>query len=344
MDCSAPERAGSDGANQDLKPGLLPSPPFAEARRHAARHGCDLAVAGNIGLGSLICFAPVAEALARRLGRPIRLLTAPYRHYRNTDLAPADRYPVWQNNPYVGAIVDADAIDPQIDYELCQEAHNYCQSGHNVENMLAAYGLRPRRLRGSLHLDAAEQRAALETLAHLPRPVICLSPHAESAPPPDSPWHLERWRQLVERLDGRAGFFQVGFDDFGRRPLPVFAPSATIRQMMALIWAADAYVGVDGGPSHIATALETPAVVLWDAVRKVGLEEAKHPGFATAMLNRWAYPQNLNLMLLGERNAEILDRVAEHLLEILGRHGHPAFAARGALKAHPAGRLGDRSD
>jgi len=43
--------------------------------------------------------------------------------------------------------------------------------------------------------------------------------------------------------------------------------------MLALIWASDIYIGFDTGPSHIATALEKPSIVLWDALRKVPLEE-----------------------------------------------------------------------
>ena len=292
-----------------LKPGLLDTEPFLRTRVHAARNHCDLAMAGRIGLGSLVCFTPLAEAMARRLGRPIRLLTASC----GDDGTTGEPYPVWRHNPYVGEIVDADSIDPAIDHDLSREAHNFCQCGHITENLLAAYGLRLRRRRGSIHLSADEQRRALDRLSHLPRPLVCLNPHGRSSSPPGAPWHRERWLQLIDRLTGRAGVFAIGFDQDGCKDLPVFQPDTTLREMMALIWAADAYVGFDSGPSHIAPAVETPAVVLWDAVRKVALEEDKTPGFATAMINRWSWPQNLNLMILGERHTEILDRILDHL-------------------------------
>jgi Glycosyltransferase family 9 (heptosyltransferase) len=300
-----------------LRPGLFDREPFLLTSGFARTHGCDLAMAGNIGLGSLVCFTPIAESMARRIGRPLRLLTAPFRHYDNAVLAPETPYPVWANNPFIAEIVDADTIDPHIDRELCREAHNFCQAGHIVENMLAAYGLRPRRNRGSLYLTTAEQHWALEQLAHLPRPLVCLNPHSHSASPPGTPWFEQRWHALIDRLHGWAGYFLIGFDEDGKRNLPGFRPPTTIRQMMALIWAADAYVGFDGGPSHVAAALDTPSVVLWDAVRKVALEEDKHPGFATAMINRWAYPENCNLMLLGEQRTEILDRVVRFLRRTL---------------------------
>ena len=62
----------------------------------------------------------------------------------------------------------------------------------------------------------------------------------------------------------------------------MFTPKTTIRKIIALIWASDLYIGFDTGPSHIATALAKPAVVLWNAIRKAPLEEAKQAGFSIA--------------------------------------------------------------
>jgi len=152
---------------------------------------------------------------------------------------------------------------------------------------------------------------ALGELSALPRPVICLCPYGRSSSLPGSPWYLDRWLQLVEALHGVAGLFQVGNENFEQKPLPVFTPATTIRKIVALIWASDFYIGFDTGPSHIATALAKPAVVLWDAMRKAPLEEAKQAGFSIAHMNRWAYPQNRNLVILGEKNREVLDECVE---------------------------------
>jgi ADP-heptose:LPS heptosyltransferase len=95
----------------------------------------------------------------------------------------------------------------------------------------------------------------------------------------------------------------------------VFTPRTTIRQFVALLWASDLYIGFDTGPSHIATALAKPAVVLWDALRKAPLEEAKQAGFSIAHMSRWAYPQNRNLVILGEKEREVLDWCLEFVLE-----------------------------
>ena len=83
--------------------------------------------------------------------------------------------------------------------------------------------------------------------------------------------------------------------------------------MIALIWASDIYIGFDTGPSHIATALQKPSLVLWDALRKAPLEEEKEAGFSIAHLPRWAYPQNKNLVIIGEKDREILESCLEFI-------------------------------
>ncbi|MCU7924669.1 MAG: hypothetical protein KZQ88_18425 [Candidatus Thiodiazotropha sp. (ex Dulcina madagascariensis)] len=233
-------------------PRLLDTPPFHFSRMHAQRQGCDLAVPSRIGLGSLVCYTPLVSALSRQKGKRIRLLTGRF---------PSDRYakllgraegesfnPIWEHNPYIDEIVNADAIDPDIMEAVSAEMDNFCQAGHVIENICRAYDLTPRRLTGELFLTADEQAWALDTLAHLRRPLVCLCPYGRSSSRPDSPWHLDNWERLLEKLEDRAGFFQVGNERLSHKPLDIFAPQTTIRQMMVLIWASDIYIGFDTGP------------------------------------------------------------------------------------------------
>jgi hypothetical protein len=281
-------------------------------------HGCDVAVAGSIGIGSLVCYTRLVEEFARRAGRPIRLLTVPLDcSYDGRRSEGETDYPLWEENPYIESIADANALDPAISDRLSSEMDNFCQARHEIQNLCAPYGLRPRALRGSLFLSSTEKQWALEELAHLKRPLICLCPYGRSSSGPGSPWYVDRWQELVEKLDGTAGLFQVGNENFMQKPLPVFTPVTTIRKIIALIWASDLYIGFDTGPTHIATALEKPAIVLWDAIRKAPLEEAKQAGFSIAHMNRWAYPQNNNLVILGEKNREVLDWCVERAHEVL---------------------------
>lgn len=297
-----------------LSAGLLETPPLFHGRRAAEQNGCDLAIGNRVGIGSLICLTPVVKLMARRLGRPLRLLTAPFDIWNNQPLA-GTPYPMWEQNPYIGEIVDGREFDPDLMWDVSRESHNFPQTGHFIDNYLAAHGLRrPSNmpLRGDLYLSAAERHAALERLAHLPRPLVCLCPYGRSASGPGFPWHLARWQELIATLEGRVGLFAVGGGD-NPKPLAVEQPATTLRELFALLWAADAYVGFDTGPAHAATALGVPSVVLWDAVAKSPLEEEKQPGYAAATLNRWGYPQNHNLTILGERDSEVMDEILSFL-------------------------------
>jgi len=299
-------------------PRFLDSDPFVLSRHHATEHGCDLAVPGAIGIGSLVCYTRLVEEFARRQGRPIRLLTVPLDCSMDGRRSEGEGdYPLWDGNPFVETLVNAGLIDPVITEDLSAEMDNFCQARHEIENLCAPYGLRPRQLRGSLFLSREEMQWGLVQLSGLRRPVICLCPYGRSSSLPGSPWFLDRWHELVQSLGPKAGLFQVGNDAFEQKPLPVFTPKTTIRKIVALIWASDLYIGFDTGLSHIATALARPAIVLWDAVRKSPLEEAKQAGFSIAHMSRWAYPQNRNLVILGEKEREVLDLCLESAFETL---------------------------
>ncbi len=159
--------------------------PFYWARKYASEYGCDLALPNGSGIGNILMFTPLVEALSLKLGRSLKILTGRF----NPWVGVVDnecRFPVWKDNPYVSVIVDADRIDPGIMEKVVMEEDNYPQFGHVIENICHCYGLKPRYMRPSLFLSGDEKDWAMETLSGLQRPVVCIGPSGTSSPLPDS--------------------------------------------------------------------------------------------------------------------------------------------------------------
>jgi len=297
------ENGGVDGARC-----FLETPPLQETKRLAETYGCDIAIPNIAGIGNILMYTRVVEDLARRIGRPLNILTS--------RLCPPiglscedDAYSIWSNNPFVGTIVDAEFIDPAIMKPINAEMDNLCQFSHMIENIAYHYGVRPRCLRPSLYLSREEQDWALNRLSALPRPIVSLHPHGTSSPRAGHPWYEANWKRLIARVEGRVTVLELFKSDCETKNLHTMKFETTLRQMMALVWASDLFVGFDSSVAHIATAFSIPSIVLWDPFRKLHIEERWQAGFAPAALSRWSYPQNRNLIVLGERDDEIVEIV-----------------------------------
>jgi hypothetical protein len=291
-------------------------PPIERTKEIARDYGCDLAIPNGPGIGNVVCYTRLVEEVSLSLGRPLRLLTAPLdpRQGRRSSAHP---YPLWEANPFVRDIVDLERLDSRALSIVNQEKDDLCQFSHVIENLCSAYGVRPRALRGSLFLHQEEMRAALDSLAHLKRPVVALHPFGKTSSPAGSRWYSTQWQRLVERNKNSMSFLQLGFREEEDKDIGAYYPDADIRSAIALIWASDLFVGFDSGLAHIATALQKPVTVLWDASHKEPIESRKEPGFAASLLLRWAYPHNRNLVILGEREDEVLHLCEELVTETL---------------------------
>jgi hypothetical protein len=299
---------------------FLPDPPLARSKALAQKFDCDLAVPCHTGLGNIMMYSRLVDDLARRWGRPLRLLTGPIRTFAGS-IQGEDAYPVWAENPHVESIVDPSGTAYELMRDIEREQDNLCQFGHVIENLAFHYGLRPSAIRPSLYLSRAEAAGALERLQELPRPLICIHPYGTSSPPEGHPWHRANWLQLSERLRPLGSMFEIGIDRLENKSLGLPRFRTTIREMMALVWASDIFVGFDSSIAHVATAFQRPAAVLWEPLRKVEIEERFQRGFAAAVLSRWGYPHNRNLVLLGDRDDEIVSLVEEFVTERLRSMG-----------------------
>jgi hypothetical protein len=304
------------GFNTTRRRYFLETAPLEETRRLASAHGCDIGIPNDAGIGNILMYTRVVDDFARSLGHPVKILTAQLRPPIGL-IDGEDRFPLWRNNPFVREIVDADTIDPGIMPTINRERENLCQFNHMIENIEYQYGLKPRFLRPSLYLSKEEQTWALDNLGGLKRPVVCMHPHGRSSPRPNSLWYEQNWQKLIARLDGSASALEIFIAGTETKQLNSLKIKTSLRQMMALVWASDLFVGFDSSVAHVATAFQLPALVLWDPVRKSEMEEPRQIGFGPAALSRWSYPQNRNVMLLGDRDDAILSVVADWIDTLL---------------------------
>jgi hypothetical protein len=290
---------------------FLPTGPFARSKYHAAQSDCDLAVPNAPGIGNILVCTTLVEAIALQLGRRIRLLTGEMNPLVGKE--PQDVYAIWENNPYIKEIVDADKIDPQIMRDVNAEQDNISQFGHMIENICYGYGVVPRSLRPCLYLTSGEQSTAIDRLENIRRPLVAIHAGGTSTSTEQSPWYLERWREMCTELCDEVSFIQVAKAGFDQKSLGVPSPALTLREAMATIWACDMFIGFDSTPAHIATAFSKPSIVLWDVQRKSIIEDRHYLGFAPASMVRWSYPQNKNLMILGQKDDALLPLCMTHI-------------------------------
>jgi hypothetical protein len=267
---------------------------------------CDIAIPNVTGVGDVLMYTRVVEELALRIGRPLNLLTGKIKPIDGVGTVEDEEpYPIWRANPFVDQIIDAEDIAPEALVRINSSHEKHCHFGHIIANICAEYGIVPRTLRPSIYLTESECRDALLKLSELPRPILCLHPYGTSSPKEEHRWYRDEWVQLINELPSGMSVIEIGLHPKESKGLPTRRYRTTLRQMMALVWASDLFLGFDSSAAHVATAFCKPAMVLWDPIRKTEIDERIQPGLGPAAFARWSYPQNRNLMLLGEVDGEI---------------------------------------
>ncbi|HWK47147.1 MAG TPA: hypothetical protein VNT30_20665 [Stellaceae bacterium] len=267
---------------------------------------CDIAIPNITGIGDVLMYTRVVEELALRYGRPLNLLTGRIRPIDGVGTVDGEEpYPIWRANPFVDKIVDMEQIDPEILKKINASHEQHCHFGHIISNICSEYGIVPRTLRPSLYLTESECREALLRLSELSRPILCIHPYGTSSPREGHRWYHDEWIRLIEGLPQGVSVIEVGLHGKEDKALPARRFRTTLREMMAIVWASDLFLGFDSSAAHVATAFCKPAMVLWDPIRKTEIDERIQSGLGPAAFSRWSYPQNRNLMLLGETSGEI---------------------------------------
>ncbi|WP_459873919.1 glycosyltransferase family 9 protein, partial [Endothiovibrio diazotrophicus] len=272
---------------------------FPKTKAFARKHGVDLAIpncAGS-GIGNALMYTRLVEDWSRMNGRPATIATAPLNPSIG-HIAGEDGFAIWRNNPFISKVLNGSDLDPKEFTIIDEERRSLVHSGHIINNIGFAYGVKPRTLRPSIYLSHEEMKWAMNALSNCRRPLICLHPGGNSKSDDGSFWAIEIWKSIIKEFSSHAGLFQIGRKELGDRDVGLANPATSLRETMALIWASDIFVGFDSAPMHIATAFEKPVISLFDMEKKVQLENKYGTHHAPSVILRWAYPQNINIAIM----------------------------------------------
>ena len=162
---------------------------------------------------------------------------------------------------------------------------------HALEAMMGfatAIGAAEKPLRWDIPLPAADQDFARRYLEH-GRPLVVVSPLSSQRSRNYRNWSIENYAAVIRHLETRHGCRVVvtgGPSDpekaYGQALAAAsradnLAGGTTLRQLAALIQAADCIICPDSGPAHMATALGTPVI---------GLYATSNPGRTGPYLSR----------------------------------------------------------
>jgi len=137
--------------------------------------------------------------------------------------------------------------------------------GHSLHHKLGSLNDRP-----GIFLDPARP-AGLQHLLSRQKPTVVVYPINPSRSDPfwaDHKW----WAALLANLRPSFALVALGAPDYGEITdlvdcaVPSDAPDSRLEDLAALIKSAAGFVGVDGGLSHLAAAVNTNLVTVWDAM------------------------------------------------------------------------------
>ena len=112
---------------------------------------------------------------------------------------------------------------------------------------------------------------------------MCLHPFGKTSPIEKIEWYENNWNNLI-KLYPNISFIQLGIPGNDVKNIETLYPEFSLRQTFSIIWASDFFLGFDSSLSHVATAFEKKAIILWNILEKEDIERQKEIGFAGAMM------------------------------------------------------------
>jgi hypothetical protein len=266
-----------------------------------SNHPPVLGLFGAAHLGDTLCTSPLPRLLRQRLDRPIYVTDHPMTRA------------VFAGNPHVSGFAGRETIALN---------NRMIGSGHVLQRLAQGLELPVEPMpRPEICLTDAEREWAAGERRRWPadRPVCVLSTGAET-----DKANLERvdWAAVARVLCRE---FTVVQPVLAEPPIPGAVPYSQLplRQYMALIAAADCFVGGTSGGSHVAAAFGVPSlIVAWRSL----LDHLRFPVSGLGVVAAFCYPQHWFIAAedLGRacfREESLLTRLRE--MSRCGRAGRP---------------------
>jgi hypothetical protein len=272
-----------------------------------------LGVLGAGHLGDVLCVSPLPRLLSERLGRRVWV----------TDTANARA--VFGNNPYVEGLASAATLPVN---------HLLRGSGHVIQRFQQGLSLpvQPRPM-PELYLDDAEREWAsdLRRRAADGRRVCVLSTGALTDG--GNAGRID-WGSIARVLGKDYAVIQPIVDE--RNVVGTVAcRGLSVRQYMALVWAADLFVGATSGGSHVAAAFDVPSlIVAWRSL----LDPLRFPTSGPNLVAAFLYPQHWFIASEDVAANRFNEPMLRSVLTDLHRHGR--FGRPFPAGLYPAGPAG----
>jgi ADP-heptose:LPS heptosyltransferase len=179
--------------------------------------------------------------------------------------------PIFYNNPH---IIQEFSGEIGVQIQLNKKEANYCKVDtpekalhkgdlHIIENLCMAYGIHKPKLKCELFLDKQEKKEVESLLKNISSDFITIEPHSNTDYTVNRSYPFEKWESVVKELSKKIQVVQIGTEKNKLLSRVVDLRGKTsFRTAGGIIEKSKFLMSTEGGLTHLATAFDTPALVI----------------------------------------------------------------------------------
>ena len=219
-------------------------------------------------------------ALAREINKRTGLCCFPYEQHGN--FIKLIKSPIFYNNPHFAQEFGGDMCFP---LQLNLDAANYCQldtpekaihksENHIIETVCKAYGVISPQLKCELFLTDAEKAEISVQVKNLPTDYVVIEPVSNEEYTINRAYPFHKWQSVVNALGKKIAVVQVGMRDSPLLNNVIDLRGKTsFRTCAGIIKASKLLLATEGGLTHLATCVNTCAVVVVTGYQSLAMVE-----------------------------------------------------------------------